>query len=295
MIFAAHERLADDHIREEEMLRHVIRYARRSLITFVTAILILALLTMLGLLFGSSHAAAQTPGPISTDRPGQATPPALLSPGFTQIEAGFQYAADGPEERRVTTLGLPGAVIRIGMLERMELRLGGEFRSLTTAIGDANTTISGAASLSLGTKIAIAAEEGAIPETAFLLTLGLPVGNEDFRPQSVAPTFALSTRNALSNTTNLYLNLGGSWDGLNGTGTGFYAALLGATLVGDLSGFAEVYGAFPPGASPVHAVDAGFAYAAAPNLQLDLFGGTGITDTATDFFVNAGISLRLPE
>jgi hypothetical protein len=29
-------------------------------------------------------------------------------------------------------------------------------------------------------------------------------------------------------------------------------------------------------------------------MQIDLFGGAGITDNATNYFVNAGISYRLP-
>jgi len=43
-----------------------------------------------------------------------------------------------------------------------------------------------------------------------------------------------------------------------------------------------------------HAVDAGIAYAAAMNMQLDLFGGIGITGNAFNYIVGAGICYRIP-
>lgn len=235
---------------------------------------------------------------ISTDRPGQATPPSVLQPGFAQVEIGFQLVGDKIREEPATietqTLSLPGALVRIGALSSMELRFGAEFRSVTTTNGDSDQTTSGVTSLSIGTKVSITAEDGAMPEAAIGVSFALPAGLKDFQPASAAPTILLATRTTLSGATSLYSTLGGSWDGANGTGTAIYAALLGATLTGSLSGFAELYGSFPPGLPPVHAVDAGCAYVLAPNLQLDLYGGAAITDNAPDYFANMGISLRLP-
>ena len=44
----------------------------------------------------------------------------------------------------------------------------------------------------------------------------------------------------------------------------------------------------------LHAADAGASLLLADNLQIDLFGGVGLTPNAPDYFVNAGLSLRLP-
>jgi len=41
--------------------------------------------------------------------------------------------------------------------------------------------------------------------------------------------------------------------------------------------------------------DAGFLYQVAPNLQFDIFGGAALSDNASDNFVEAGVSFRLPE
>ena len=102
-------------------------------------------------------------------------------------------------------------------------------------------------------------------------------------------------RNGLSSSLNLYYNIGAYWDGATPSGTGLYSLLLGASLSNSLSAFGELYGNLKTGALPLHAADAGLALVVAPNLQLDLYGGVGITTNAPDYFINAGISLRLPK
>lgn len=241
----------------------------------------------------------ETAPAISTDRPGQATPPGILTPGSIQLEAGVQYTGDREdvvgEPTGPVTLSLPGALVRVGVFTNAELRIGLEYRSLTIAAPPAaDTTISGAASVSIGTKVGITAEDGAVPEMALALTLALPVGSDAFRPAAVAPSAVLAMRNGLSSTINLYTNIGGAWDGTRGSGVGLYAASLANSFSESFTGFAEVYGTLATGAAPTHAVDAGIAYVVARNLQLDLFGGVGITDNAPNSFVNVGVSLRLP-
>lgn len=237
---------------------------------------------------------------IATDRPGQSTAPSILSPGYVQIEAGTQITGteSGEGTKAITTrsYALPSALVRIGLLPAMELRLGAEYRSLrgTTEAASTVATADGIASLAVGAKIGITQEKGSLPETAFLVTLALPYGAEQFRPAAVAPSFLLAMRSSLGGPLNLYYNLGGSWDGSNGAGTGLYTLALSAAIAGDLSAFAELYGSLASGVPPVHAADAGIAYVVGPNLQLDLSGGAGITPSAPEYFISAGVSLRLP-
>jgi hypothetical protein len=261
------------------------------------------LLISVVLIAGATCAEGQTPDalpPISTDRPGQATPPSILVPGAVQIEAGVQLSSDatssGQVETTVRTLSAPTALVRIGLLPSMELRLSTEFRSVGTraAPGTFDTTISGVSGVGIGTKIGVTAEEGAIPETAFLLSIALPFGSEAFRVSNVAPTFLFAMRSGLSSTTNIYYNLGATWDGTNGAGYGLYNVLLSTAPTAEIGVFAEVYGTLATGLRPVHAADLGIAYLLGNNLQLDLYGGVGITDNASDYFVAGGVSMRLP-
>ena len=44
-----------------------------------------------------------------------------------------------------------------------------------------------------------------------------------------------------------------------------------------------------------HGFDWGFTWAVKNNIQLDIFAGKSLNDPATDFFVNMGFSMRLPQ
>ncbi|MDB5036262.1 MAG: hypothetical protein JWQ98_3503 [Chlorobi bacterium] len=245
----------------------------------------------------SSHGTAQeTEIPsISTDRPGQTTPPTIASPGSVQVEVGMQFAHDQSDGVEMTTMSIPQALVRIGLLPAMELRVQGEARSIRTSLPPAPATShSGLAGLAIGTKIGVTGESKLIPETSFGMTLAMPAGDEAYRPASVAPTLFFAMRNGLSSTLNLYYNLGESWDGTNGAGTGFYDAALWNSFTTRFSGFIEIYGSFSSAVSATHAADIGAAFLVTPNIQLDIFGGAGITDNAPDYFVNGGVSFRLP-
>lgn len=273
---------------------------RKSPFRTVLQPVLLALATLSG---GYSPVSAQpldgVPS-ISSDRPGQATPPSILLPGSIQIETGVQLTSDAVSadqmESTIRTVSVPAAVVRIGMLATMEFRLSAEYRSVITMTppGTFETTVSGMSGIGLGTKIGVTPEQGAIPETAFLVTLALPLGEETFRVQNVAPTFLFAMRNGLSSSSNLYYNLGATWDGTNGRGYGLYNVLLASSLTSSLGVFAEVYGTLASGIPPTHAADLGFAYLLGNNLQVDLYGGAGITDNAPDYFIAGGISVRLP-
>lgn len=240
---------------------------------------------------------AQAPPAIGADRPGQATVPTIAIPGSVEIAMGVQIAGDQPSEgTKLQTMSLPFATARIGLLKAMELRLSGEFRSLNSTIDPAllDTTVSGVASLTVGTKIGITAEDGAIPELSLQMTMGLPVGHETFRPANLAPSFAFLIHNTLiPDALNLYVNAGAAWDGANPEGFGTYAAACYYNFTPALSAFGEFYGAMAPQLLPTHSFDGGVAYLVNNNLQFDLFGGIGLTDNATDYLISAGFGWRV--
>jgi hypothetical protein len=273
----------------------------------------LTYLWILPVLFGAVSAPLigqeDTPPAISADRPGQSAPPGILLPGYIQLEAGVQLGSDATESdggtTTVRTLSVPGLLVRIGVFTAAELRIATEYRSVTASIAAtavdsvtvpvAETATHGLAGLAVGMKVGITPEHGLVPETAVQLMVGLPaIGNRNFRPPAVAPSILLSMRTTLTDAFSLNYNLGGVWDGVLPDGTGIYTASLGMMLSQRVAGFAELYGSLKTGGVPMHAADAGVSYATSQTMQLDLSGGIGLTDSAPDFFVNAGISYRLP-
>lgn len=242
---------------------------------------------------------AQAPPAIAADRPGQATVPTIAIPGSVELAMGVQLAADQPTEGvKLQTHSLPFATARIGLLKTMELRFSGEFRSLNSTVAPSisDTTVSGLASLTVGTKIGIAAEDEAIPELSLQMAIGLPVGSGTFRPASLAPSFAfLLHSTVVPDALNLYANAGAAWDGANPEGFGTYAAALYYNITPAFSTFGEFYGAMAPQLLPTHSFDGGFAYLLNNNLQLDLFGGIGLAGNVADYSVSAGFAWRVIE
>jgi len=245
---------------------------------------------------------------ILTDRPDQTESPVTLSKGFFQTEIGGSYEKDKTISSfggaiNTTSISVPSILLRYGISNNVELRLGGEFISekfeqdlQTIPQPTQNNTESGLAPVSLGTKIKMFEESGARPEMAFLFSLGIPFDTDGpFQSEYVSSEFRLAAAHTLSERFSLSYNLGGTWDGNLPDRTGIYTLAFGAGLTSRLSAFAEIYGFLTQGETPDHRFDGGFTYLFAKNVQADVSGGIGITEKSPDFFVGAGVSFRLPK
>lgn len=235
---------------------------------------------------------------ISADRPGVTASPTVIPARRVQIEIDAQIVKDDPGTgMTATTYSVPATLIRIGLLSTMELRVGAEYRTINT--GDSTDTLDqlkGIAAVSIGTKVAIAQEDGALPELGLVAQLGIPEGADAFALLYVTPTLALAARSSLNSagTVNMYGSIGGSWDGVSGRGSGTYGLALWVAPTSSFGLFTEVDGVLTPGLPPSHTLDAGAYFLASPYLQFDLFGGVGLTDIAPDAFINIGLSVRRP-
>lgn len=235
------------------------------------------------------------PPELITDRPDQTESSSVVPRGYFQIETGFTYSDEGSASR---TLEYPGTLVRIGLTERLELRLGtqgfvSEFEGdETTGYGDSE----------IGTKIYFWQEEGWKPETALLASASIPTGNDAFSTGRVDPSFRFAFSHTLSETVSLAYNIGAAWETVP-TASGRstlaklqYTLVTGFALTDRIGAFAEFFGDSPlsAGGGSALSIDGGFTYLLRPNVQLDLAVGVGITDEAPDWFLTAGVSFRLP-
>src|SRR5688572_15602552 len=81
-----------------------------------SALLVVALLD-------TAPVAAQEPE-LVTDRPDQTESTATVPAGRVQIEAGATFISDEEESVEIELSQFPGTLVRIGLSERFELRLG---------------------------------------------------------------------------------------------------------------------------------------------------------------------------
>lgn len=246
----------------------------------------------------------EEPGELVTDRPDQTESASVVAPGFFQLETGVLFTREDADGQEIDVLEGPGTLARIGLGNRTELRLA--WAGLVEV--DAKGELDGVADAELGGKVILRTGADGGPEVAFLTGVSLPVGDDELTSDRYDPSFRLSVAHDLSDRVSLGYNLGMAWsseataeeDGGEAVRETFsrfvYTAALGFALGERLGAFAEVFGEEPvdaPGSSAV-SVDGGFTYLVRPNLQLDLFGGAGLTDDAADWFVGTGLSVRWP-
>ncbi|MEP7217282.1 MAG: transporter [Bacteroidota bacterium] len=259
----------------------------------------LRLFAILGIFLLTASVARAQEGDIVAERPGHFLVPTLITPLTIQLETGVTVQRDENVRNgtrfNATQVHYLTTAIRVGLLKTVEVRLLGEYLNDQLAEnGKEVQAREGINGLGIGAKIMIREEDGALPETSFLFQLGLPVGNSDFAPPFSAPSFTLGLHNTLSDAFGLYYGVSGSWDGINAAGSGGYTVALTETITPKVSGFIEAYGTFIPHNPPSHAIDAGLGIIVAPSLQLDIFGGKGLTKHAPDLYFSAGICYRLP-
>ena len=233
--------------------------------------------------------------PFTTDRPGVGDTAYLVPAGYWQLEGGVTYQHDRTQDplERNTSVSAPNTVIRLGVLDILELRLlGGEYVYQKTSSGNNDEHDHGASAPVIGTKVQLIKEGASIPQMALFLNLTLPFGSERLRPDDVTPDFKVAANYAPSDRVSWEGNLGVGWeDGLDNI-TGIYTTALGVSLTNKFTPFVEVFGNL--NGPSTHGFDAGFTYLIFPTLQADLSGGPALTDAATDWFVAAGISYRFP-
>jgi hypothetical protein len=230
---------------------------------------------------------------LITDRPDQTESSSVIPQGLIQLESGWLVRSK--EGQRAHEW--PGTLVRTGIGNRTELRLGWEggiWDPLSSGVGDT----------SIGAKFFLSEESGWLPQTALLADMSIPTGSDEFSSHRADPGLRLAFSNTLNDRVSLAYNAGfvlsserDSTDDID-TGNEFvYTAALGIGLLENLGAFIEVFGgeSLALERNSGTSLDGGLTYLILPNLQLDFYSGVGLSDSADDWFLGAGFSIRLPQ
>lgn len=244
------------------------------------------------------------PGPLITDRPDQTESSAVVDPGFVQLEAGWTYSRrdDGPS--RLGSHAVPQILARIGVVNRLEARLG--FAGWQAVRAEGATAVvddQGVGDLELGVKYQLHAGRGAMPSLALLADASLPTGEEAFSSGRVDPSLRLSVAHELTGRVSLGYNVGTRWV-TETDQSGFrytraetpYTLAFGVSLTERLAVFAESFGslALDDRGSDTHSLDGGLTLLLTNSAQLDVSGGFGLNTAPDDWFVGLGLAVRFP-
>ena len=238
---------------------------------------------------GAGGARAQAP-PLVTDRPDRTESAAVVPRGLFQVETGYLFTRNGGAASHAA----PGALLRIGLGGRTEIRLGH-----AGLVGGAGGR--GAGDGELGAKVNLVSRaSGGRPEFALLGGLSLPTGGHGFSIDGVDASFLAAFAHELGPGLSLGYNAGAAWrSSADRTGRAAFilcSLVLGAGLTDRLGTFVEVFGdRQADGAAAFSAsADAGLTLLLTDVLQLDVSAGRRLRGPADDRFVGAGLSFRWP-
>lgn len=229
------------------------------------------------------------PPELVTDRPDQTESSSLVPPGWVQVETGAVYE----KKERVTVTSLGTTLVRVGLLDRLELRFTGEYTRIESDLAPVSAVTEGFGGISAGVKIGIAEEGVLLPEMAFIGHLSLPIGDDSFRSEYIHPDFRFTFSKSFGDVFGLSGNIGAEWGGSEIRGTGLYTLALGADLTDEFGMYAEIFGHIQ-GESSEHMADVGVTYLLARNAQLDASFGVPLSEDAPDYYAGVGFSFRLP-
>jgi hypothetical protein len=221
---------------------------------------------------------------IVTDRPDQTESSITVPHKSFQLEMGGVYLFDEPGNA-----GWGGVLLRYGLFDGLELRLGTAFGSYSDTVGNIN----GLNPVEVGFKTYITEEKGCLPEIAFIGVIVVPgLASSNLDIKYPAPIMKIAASHTLSPVFSLGYNLGAIWDGESPVPIWSYTLAIGGSISEKIGFFIEPYAYFQDGAEPQHLLDGGFTYKLTPLMQFDVSGGVGLNAAAPDAFVSAGFSFR---
>lgn len=246
----------------------------------------LCIYTPVFLLLLNSKVSGQDLDPLQTDRPDQTECPFTVAPKHFQMEIGGVYVKD----KEVKTGSKEfGSLLKFGLSDKTEFRF-----IFESVVPNDETNRLLIQPVTIGFKTKLFEEKGLRPVISFIGHLSLPKsGSGEVSADYFAPAFRFTLQHSLSDKFTLSYNLGLEWDGIAPESEFIYTCTLGYSISDHFSSYAEVFGFVPEKGMNKHMADAGIAYLINNNLQLDLSGGIGINQYATENYISLGFSFRI--
>ncbi len=234
---------------------------------------------------------------LITDRPDQTESSCTVPKNSLQIETGFVYENFKKDNDEFKNWGIGTTLLRYGVWDNFELRLGSYYQlsNIQSNLSEMDSTQSGIGPIALGFKVYVVEEKGFRPEISIMADLTInKIGNLDYRPTYTYSSIKVLASHTLSDLFSLGYNFGYGNNGEDAGGFFVYSAVLGMSISDRFGAFAEIYGTSNEGDSPHTRVDAGLTYLVRHNFQLDVSGGTGLDSGIKMYFINFGLTWRIP-
>ncbi|MGE3275797.1 MAG: transporter [Vicinamibacterales bacterium] len=231
---------------------------------------------------------------LVTDRPDFTESSTVVGRGVWQLESGFSFESDGRGTDRARAITTPQVLLRLGLSDWTELRLGSDGLVSEQLPGVARHT--GAADLDVAAKIELAHADSVGFDLALIPSVSLPTGSAGVSSDRVdtGVKFTWSRDLARGFAVSGNLNTAALGDASGQFAQHSMSVSLARDLVAGFGGYWEVYGfsALERGGTPAWTFNTGLTHPLGPDAQLDVTVGRGLSAAAPDYFISGGISVR---
>jgi hypothetical protein len=251
-------------------------------------------------------------GPINTDRPTFTPANTVVPRGRLQFESGWTFTGQWTSRTRADVYDFPELALRYGLAKNVEFRMfwtGQTFTQSQARPGGRWRAINGPSDMEVGFKWQLFPGDEKrkwIPTTALITSIYAPTGGTSpYSSETVEPYVNLIYGWSLTEK----LTLGGStgYLGIREQAVPYSLArsdnfqrwhqsiLAFYTVAERTTLFYEWYGLMytnAPDNRPLYFMDGGILYRLAPNIQVDIRAGFGLTGRPDDFFTGTGFSIR---
>jgi hypothetical protein len=252
--------------------------------------------------------AAPLTEPIITDRPDFTESTAVVPWGHLQFESGYTFTYDDEDGTRSADQTFPEYLLRIGLVEDVELRIGWIGMSLAESwfeekndVGrtrDRDVHDDGATDMTVGGKIHLIDTHGLVPEFSIITELSIPTGGKTKTSGDVDPQVKLLWSYDLTDNLSLSGNLNFAVP-TNDDDRRFFQTAASVSLGYKFSerwgAYTEYFGFYPNDRDTdcAHYFNGGFTFLITDNIQFDVRSGCGLNEEADDFFAGCGLSFRI--
>jgi hypothetical protein len=272
---------------------------------------------LVGILFACGHEVSareasdqlSTPSdesPLVSDRPDFTESTETIPVGRLQLELGYTFTYDSEDGQRRRDHSAPELLLRIGLFECAELRLGWDgyswFDEKTSERTDAGRyrhheeSTAASNDVSLGVKVKLAEQAGWRPHFGIIAAVTVPTGSTSLTSSDVDPELVVAWAYDLTEQLTIAGNLGVGWPTEESERfvQSFGSVALGVGLTDRIGMYTEYFGIFPNAdrTDCAHSFNAGFTYLLHEDLQFDIRAGFGLNEEADDFFSGVGLVWR---
>ncbi|MBN2291878.1 MAG: transporter [Pirellulales bacterium] len=237
---------------------------------------------------------------LVADRPDFTEASSVVGRYRLQIEGGYTYTRDDSAGVLSREHVLPELLLRYGLNDSLELRIGWAGHLFSSQIGSAELLpfeSSGGSGLSVGFKEQFSDNNGYIPESSLIYSLDLPGGDSEVGSDRVgvsivsAYSWELTDRISIGGNTGCnFISPGGDY--FNNFAQSLVVSLSVSERFGIYQEWIMLAYSGADDSRPEHYYDGGITYLFTPNFQWDWRAGVGLTEASADFFTGTGFAVR---